>query len=99
LSSIMNNPDDARAAYSWAWPFGGLTEAPASASAEVVAPLVPEVKLPDVVLSDFEKYLRLVRDRYPRFLAAREAAAKASASQAEKKGTLPARHLRIPVRS
>ena len=92
LSSIMNNPDEVGASSSWMWPFG-VVEA-STGGDEEFTPLVPTVKLPEVMLTDFEKYLRLVRDRYPRFLAAREATAKASASQAEKKGTCVSRRRR-----
>jgi len=50
-------------------------------SEEMPPPLVATIKLPEVALGDFTKYLRLVRERYPRFVAARDAAAKAEAAR------------------
>ena len=51
--------------------------------------LVPTIKLPEVNIADFQNYLRLVRERYPRFVAAREGAAKDEAVRQGQRGTAP----------
>jgi hypothetical protein len=69
----------AAAASAWDGGSSGLLAADASLSAgmEDLPPLTAATVLPDVLLADFASYLRLVRDKYPRFVAAREAAERA----------------------
>eukprot|EP00854_Cymbomonas_tetramitiformis_P024625 gene24625-29954_t len=76
LASILNNPYESSNASSWSAWFAGpeITTSTVDLSTSTINPK----KMPEVVLADFEQYLRLVRARYPRFVAAREESQRAA---------------------